>query len=472
MKPRKNEPLIRYLRVQEAWERDLLYVLNRSAADAARMLKDLAGRDGIGAKIRSDQLKMVQREMKKQQADLWRTIGGSVKAAQLDAASAAIETGFMYKDMLLRSAFSAADIETMMESAVAQARRGLENTLSRMNGLSHVPLSERVYGTQALANQWVDRKIEHALATGKSWKELADDVRGFIRPDTPGGVSYAAKRLGRTELNNAFHATAVRQGIDDPYIVGQRWNLSGSHPKPDECNDYADDVHYEGGEPGVYEPNAVPAKPHPQCLCYITPEVMDEDTFIAQLTAGDIVATPTPDWTPMSLSMQDRLASSMPRATDAVMPSDMYRATAYRPVNSLLRTGKAEFLEEADMTAAEVKQLMYDMSMEWSDRSVRVPNDMSVFRGVADIPDSWVEGATIVDAAFVSTTANIRVAEQFARADGWIVETLVQARGRVFPVKNDGILAESEIILQRNRQFDVVKIDREKKRVWLKLVPR
>ena len=283
MKPRKNEPLIRYLRVQEAWERDLLYILKRASSDVSKQIRDLAGKEGIGAKVRADQLRLVQRELKKQQASLWRTIGSTVEAGKMEAAAAAVETNFVYTDMLLRSQFTRAEIETMLESAQAQARRGLDHALSRMNGLSNIPLSQQVYRTRALSEGMVDRRIMNAIARGASWRELANDVRQFINPNVLGGVSYAAKRLGRTELNNAFHATAVTEAIENPYVTGMQWNLSGSHPKPDECNEYAEQVHYRGGEPGVYKPEQVPAKPHPNCLCFMTPEVVDEDEFVALL---------------------------------------------------------------------------------------------------------------------------------------------------------------------------------------------
>lgn len=107
----------------------------------------------------------------------------------------------------------------------------------------------------------------------------------MVDPSTPGGVSYAAKRLARTELNNAFHTTQQASAEVNPFVVGLRWNLSMSHKKPDRCDELAAG-HSPGKTSGVYLPSDLPRKPHPQCLCYTTNEMMDEDEFL------DLVSNP------------------------------------------------------------------------------------------------------------------------------------------------------------------------------------
>jgi hypothetical protein len=120
-----------------------------------------------------------------------------------------------------------------------------------------------------------------------SAKEIAKQVFRFIDPETPGGASYAALRLGRTELNNAFHTNSIKQAQAMPWVEGVKWNLSGSHPRPDECNEYAEDTHYRGGDGGVFLPQDVPPKPHPNCLCFTTTETQSDEDFIASYRAGD-----------------------------------------------------------------------------------------------------------------------------------------------------------------------------------------
>jgi hypothetical protein len=134
-----------------------------------------------------------------------------------------------------------------------------------------------VYTTKAWSDKLLVNTINEALANGKTARELAAAVKDLIRPDVRGGVSYAAQRLGRTELNNAFHAAAVTDAAKNPIITGMTWHLSGSHKRPDECNAL---------DGQTYLPADVPAKPHPQCFCYVTPEVPDRDTFMRNFFAG------------------------------------------------------------------------------------------------------------------------------------------------------------------------------------------
>jgi len=281
-----RRPLIAYLKVQEAWERELLIVLKRAAADADKQIRALAGKDGIGAAIRREQLRLVKQALLKQQAELWDVIGSSVKAAQARAAAAAVASTGEYEAMLLKSKLSKGEIEAMLRAATAQAERTVDVVSRRLNGLSDRPLSSRVYRSRALANGMVQREIERVIATGGSWKDLANRVRGLILPNTPGGVSYAAERLGRTELNNAFHAVSVQRAIKSPFIEYVQWHLSGSHPKPDDCNIYADEEHVKGQPGGIWRPQEVPSKPHPNCLCYTTPITISDEEFIDGFISG------------------------------------------------------------------------------------------------------------------------------------------------------------------------------------------
>jgi hypothetical protein len=132
----------------------------------------------------------------------------------------------------------------------------------------------------------VDRQVNLAILSGESWKELGDRVKGSINPNVRGGVAYAAKRLGRTELNNAFHTAQRVAHEKEPWVDSFVWHLSGSHSTPDECDEYAREVHYPGGLPGHFQKGSLPNKPHPQCLCYTTAESIDEDSFVNAFLDG------------------------------------------------------------------------------------------------------------------------------------------------------------------------------------------
>lgn len=278
-----RRPLLAYLRVQRDRERELVSILTRSSARMTRELNYLATKPGIGAAVRRDQILLTQMAIQRELSDLWSSLGRSVLAGRADAAAAAIEG--LYPGSLLKTVYPDADVDYLLRSAKAQARETVSTVEIRAK-LSRIPLAESVYRNKELASGKIDDIVDAALARGASARELANDVRRFVRPDVRGGIKYAALRLGRTELNNAFHAQQVVSGVDTPWTTGMRWNLSGSHPRPDECNEYADETHIPGGDPGVYRPEDVPGKPHPNCLCFMTPETLDRGEFVSAYNSG------------------------------------------------------------------------------------------------------------------------------------------------------------------------------------------
>lgn len=283
-KPDKR-PLMAFLKVQEAHEREMLYILRRSAANIDQELVRLAQSQGVGAIVRRAQLRETQRSIQRELVRLWTLLGSQVEADRVKAAIAAVDVMAEYDEVLLR-AVPRADVNALRRAARATAERGVASVESRALGLSKRPLSARVYRSRVTISGQLDRLIDNALARGASPAELAREVRGFVNPRTPGGVRYAAMRLARTEINNAFHATSVRHAQTLPWITDMKWNLSGSHKVPDECNEYAESVHYDSGDVGHFKKAEVPGKPHPQCLCYVTPETVDKRSFQERYEAG------------------------------------------------------------------------------------------------------------------------------------------------------------------------------------------
>lgn len=165
----------------------------------------------------------------------------------------------------------------MLASLKQTASRNVELAIARMSG-RQIALSERIYRAKAFSNDQIGRKIDSALARGLNWRQFANEVRDSIRPDAPGGVSYAAKRLARTEINNAYHAMSAALNADKPWNTGMVWETSKSHPKTDICDLLA--------ERSPYPLDEVPPKPHPNCLCFIYPETVSNEEFLRQFRAG------------------------------------------------------------------------------------------------------------------------------------------------------------------------------------------
>jgi hypothetical protein len=219
-------------------------------------------------------------------------MGDIIAAGQQDAATEALRMSFDWETVLLRLDLSAQKRRAMKSSLLEAGRFNVEAMLARVYK-TRLPLAQQVYKTGALAEGWVESRIDRALARGSTVAELAKEVRDFVNPRTPGGATYAARRLARTEINAAYHAGTIVHNEDKPWVLGMQWRLSGSHPTPDICDTYARNDHSDLGK-GVFPPDEVPGKPHPQCLCTVFPVLQEEEEFVRLASDGyydDYIAT-------------------------------------------------------------------------------------------------------------------------------------------------------------------------------------
>jgi hypothetical protein len=248
------------------------------------MLGAIAAREaqGIGLRVREEQLRLIQRNLLREQAAIFNRLGDVVRARRLEAAARAIQLGNAVDAALFERIGATGQASALRQAALGGVDHTVEVALTRM-GQSEVPLAQRIYRTRVWMDGRVQNMINSALSRGLSAREFAKEAIDWFRPDTPGGVRYASMRLARTEINNAFHAVSVNHSAERPWVEGMRWRLSGSHPKPDICDEYA-----KGGGKGdgIYPVQDVPRKPHPHCFCYVTPEVPDEDQFLDALVGG------------------------------------------------------------------------------------------------------------------------------------------------------------------------------------------
>ena len=283
--PRKNW-LGSLLRVVMRSEVQIRGLLVRTAAEAARDAEEALRSDRIGAQVRGTQYAAAHGALKSRLAAFWRSFGEALEAEREEAIAAAVKANINWDKVLLdEAARSHAMRIALRKSLNAAADRNVRLMLERYTRETPA-LSEKVYHTRALSNGWVEDRINIAIGKGLNAREFAKEIRSLIRPDTPGGVSYAAIRLARTELNNANHFAAVQDQVDKPYVTGMDWRRSRSHTERDICDKLA--------EGGPYAIDKVPPKPHPNCFCYVVPETEDEDTFIEKFRSGkydDYLAT-------------------------------------------------------------------------------------------------------------------------------------------------------------------------------------
>lgn len=277
----QRETLMRYLRVQSITDREITALLRQAARDLAQQIENIAP-TSFSDSLKLTQLRLRQRVISQ---ELWTRTGASITTGKSRATDAAVTGGDRDIAKLLRSL--SPDIRAaLQDGAEKAARSAVERALARSAGRGAVILSQRVYANAALMSGRVDGLINSGLARGLSPRELAREARRFISPTVPGGPSYAAMRLGRTEVNNSFHSASVAYYQDNPFVPAMKWNLSSSHPRADVCNEYASEDHDRLG-PGVFRTGNVPPKPHPQCFCYSVPFAAEDDDIVAAYKRGD-----------------------------------------------------------------------------------------------------------------------------------------------------------------------------------------
>lgn len=128
-------------------------------------------------------------------------------------------------------------------------------------------------------------EIGKKIIWGKKWKKKIrkpDGTVGWIDYDKdsysddwtgPGYYKSSAQnamRVARTETNIAYRRADNERWQQMDFVLGQRVQLSGNHPKKDICDKLA----------GDYPPDFVFDGWHPQCFCFVTPILIDEDEML------------------------------------------------------------------------------------------------------------------------------------------------------------------------------------------------
>lgn len=155
-------------------------------------------------------------------------------------------------------------------------------------------LSDRIWTTDKTLRQNLHDMIEQCVNEGRSAVEFSRAVEEYLKEPGPawttairpsvtgkGSIKYNALRLARTETNNAYKVSHALGAKNSTIVKGVKWNLSGSHPKEDICDEWATQDLYGLG-PGVYPIDKVPPG-HVQCLCYLTDELYQGQELIDRL---------------------------------------------------------------------------------------------------------------------------------------------------------------------------------------------
>lgn len=265
----------------------LRIALVQAARDAEKTVRRI--KRGVGSEVSEAQILRVFVELRALAHELWGNEIPGIVARMIAYAEFRSSQGPDALDRVMaKRASNPKLLEAMQAAQRARARRVVQVLRTREQS-ARFELSSKVWKWEFWHNGQVERRLSAAFARGASAREIASMVRHMVDPDTPGGPSYAAMRLGRTEVANAFHAQTIADYKDNPFVPGLKWNLSGSHPHEDPCDELAKE-HSRGLAPGVYRVLEVPDKPHPQCMCNVSPETMKERQFHRGYERGDFNA--------------------------------------------------------------------------------------------------------------------------------------------------------------------------------------
>lgn len=151
-------------------------------------------------------------------------------------------------------------------------------------------LSERLWRLNTHTRQTVTEILQRTVLAGD------DTTRGalaLLDANLEQGLLRAvnnpyevARRLMRTELNRA-HGEAYRAGLRiSPDVAGERFMLSPSHPRPDQCDFHAA-ANLHGLGAGVYPVGASPWPAHPNTLSFLVVVFTDEVSEADQAGQSD-----------------------------------------------------------------------------------------------------------------------------------------------------------------------------------------
>lgn len=272
----QSDPRVVQARLIAQTDVELQHVLLDAARRAESLLRRRAST--FSGRVNQIQLLNVLGELRALSHDLWQNKIPPQIAKQIAAAEQAATVSVDELDQVMVHAFRSNAIQDAMIRAQRQRAKRVAQVFKIRAQSAKFELSPNVYKWEALSNGMVERTISSAIARGAPASNIARSVRNLIDPNVRGGISYAARRTGRTEVANAFHATTISEYGDSPFVQRLEWHLSRSHPKADVCDAYSGKK---------FEPFRTPSKPHPQCLCYLTPVPISNRQLQSGLRNGE-----------------------------------------------------------------------------------------------------------------------------------------------------------------------------------------
>lgn len=197
-------------------------------------------------------------------------------------------------------------------------------------------LSDRIWRTDMETRRKIDEILAKGLQEGKGALELAQALEAYLLPGRegirtlmpygrrfmPGGASYDAMRLARTEIARAFNEAAFVSGYVNPYTEAVEVARSANgDPTCPICPEHATlGMAGERLRP-AYPKNSADISPfHPHCLCFVYWTVTDTPgTVTAELrqqmldSQAELGINPASAWAFTSMLLEGALMELLPQ---------------------------------------------------------------------------------------------------------------------------------------------------------------
>lgn len=270
-----------YVRAQQRTDSHIRRLLRQAATDTARLITQGLGPLRDGAAVRGSNYQVMRNQILALEQNLWSSIQVEVRNG-VGNVTALVERHQAQLVRLLGEDVSRAN-QALLRTLVADA----ENLASQLRSqyLASYDISNIIVRNEFIMRMNIDAIIQRGIAEGLSSSRIASEIRALVSPATPGGTSYNALRISRTEMHDAFHNVSNNAYSQAPWVEAEKWELSGSHTDLDECDELAENDGFGLGA-GVFPKEATPQPPHPNCLCFLNPITIEREEFEKAVSSG------------------------------------------------------------------------------------------------------------------------------------------------------------------------------------------
>lgn len=262
-----------FLKLAQKQEKELLKIYEEAGRQVSYKLSK-AKPGGLTARYLGELDKSIDRYILELKTNLSKSIKNGIEASSQIASAVQLS----YFDMVAPRE----DIRSTFNKMFTQLPSDITKKLISNNYYSDgKTLDKRLWDITKKNARDIDALIKVNIASGANAKELAKELEIYINPlsriapktleaGMGSKISYQSQRLARTSLTHANTESYIQGAKMNPFSKGLKWNLSPSHSermhgKKDICDEYAGQI---------FKPNEAPVQ-HPNCLCYLTQEVMD-----------------------------------------------------------------------------------------------------------------------------------------------------------------------------------------------------